>query len=312
MSIVVCTYTEARLDDLERCLEGVAGQTRPADQVLVVVDHCEPLEQRLAGRTETVIANEGRRGLSAARNTGLTHATGSIVVFLDDDASPAPTWLEELVAPFADPTVVAVGGRIEPGWPTDRPWWFPNHLDWTVGCSIPSMPEAGGDIRNVFGASAAFRRDPLRLVGGFTEALGRTGADAAGCEETDVCIRLRAGRPGDRVVYAPDSVVVHRVTDDRATVAYVLRRCLAEGRSKAVLSARVGSQDAMSVERSYVLMMAAAVGRDVAGSVRRPRRLGRAAVLTAGTAAAAIGYARVRLTSLRRHPVADPEGALVG
>lgn len=303
VSVVVCTYTEARLDDLGRCLAALAAQTRPADEVVVVVDHDEALRRRLDGCADMVVPNAGARGLSAARNTGVDVANGSIVVFLDDDAVPSPAWLAELVAPFADPTVVAVGGRIDPGWPVDRPWWFPIHLDWTVGCTIPSMPSAGGDIRNVFGASAAFRRDALLAVGGFTEALGRTGANAAGCEETDVCIRLRQASDGGRVVYAPDSVVVHRVTDDRATVRYVLRRCRAEGRSKALLSARVGAADATKEERSYLKLLGAAVGRDVVGAVRRPRRLGRAAVLTAGTGAAALGYAEGRLTAaVRRHP----------
>ncbi len=294
VSVIVCTYTADRLDDLERCLAALAAQTRPADEIVVVVDHDETLLRHLEGRADIVIGNLGQRGLSAARNTGVDIARGRIVVFLDDDAVPSPDWLAELVVPFVDDDIVAVGGRIDPGWPADRPWWFPQHLDWTVGCTIPSMPAGGGDIRNVFGASAAFRRDALVAIGGFAEALGRTGANAAGCEETDVCIRLREARPTARVVYAPASVVVHRVTDDRATVRYVLRRCLAEGRSKAVLSSRVGAADAMSEERSYLKRLGAAVGHDLVGGVRRPRRLGRAAVLTAGTGAAAVGYVEGR------------------
>lgn len=43
---------------------------------------------------------------------GLERATGEIVCFLDDDAEPVEEWLSELLAPFADPTVGCVGGRV--------------------------------------------------------------------------------------------------------------------------------------------------------------------------------------------------------
>jgi len=35
-----------------------------------------------------------------------------IVVFIDDDAMPEPTWLGHLVAPFAEPDVAAAGGFV--------------------------------------------------------------------------------------------------------------------------------------------------------------------------------------------------------
>jgi hypothetical protein len=222
---------------------------------------------------------------------------GAITVFIDDDAVPHDDWLAELIAPFANADVAATGGHIEPGWPGVRPGWFPDHLDWTIGCSIPTLPADGGPIRNMYGASAAFRRSALDAVGGFPTELGRVGADAAGCEETEVCIRIRQIMPTATVVYAPRSHVVHRVSDDRTRVAYVLRRCLAEGRSKAKLSRRVGAGVATSDERGYAATIAGAVARDVFGSVRDPQRLARAAVLVAGFAAAAFGYVGERVRS---------------
>lgn len=306
-SVVICTYTPARLADLLAALDGVAAQQHRPDEVLIVVDHDDVLFEHLL-RLESAWGEHGRpplrvvgsiwpRGLSGARNTGLGVAGGEVVVFLDDDAVPDPDWLGELLQVFTADEVAGAGGRIDPGWPVERPWWFPVHLDWTVGCTIASMPADGGAVRNVFGASAAFRRDALQAIGGFPMELGRVGADGAGCEETDVCIRLRAEFPGTSIVYVPRSVVTHRVTNERCTPGYVVRRCAAEGRSKARLASRVGSAAAMSEERSFARVMGGAVLGDVVGSVRAPGRLGRAAVLTAGVVAAAGGYAgeRVRL-----------------
>lgn len=296
-SVIVCAFTAERLDDLTRCLDAVGRQRRPADELIVVIDHNpELLAQLVALRSDRalkVVPSTGQPGLSGARNTGVSLAKHDVVVFLDDDAVPEETWLAELLRPFLDSEVVAVGGRIDPTWPTERPWWFPHHLDWTVGCSIPSMPADGGPIRNVFGASAAFRREALHVVGGFNPLLGRVGRNGAGCEETDVCIRLRQHDAGALILYAPRSVVRHRVTDDRATVRHVLRRCVAEGRSKAMLSKRVGGE-ATRAERKYALTAARQLLSDMLGGFRDPRRFGRAAVLICGWGCATAGYARER------------------
>ena len=292
-TIVVCTYSDDRIADLNKCLDAVQTQSHRPEQILVVVDHNQGLLERLAGRqTITAIANASTQGLSGARNTGVQQATSEIVVFLDDDAVPEPSWLHELLAPFTAPTVAAVGGNIQPAWPDLRPWWFPTHLDWTVGCSIPTVPENGGEIRNVFGASAAFRRAALVLAGGFPTELGRLGANGAGCEETDVCIRIRQQTPTSVIVYAAKSTVHHRVTDQRATVGYVLRRCFAEGTSKARLARRVGSSAATGDERAYALTIARAVLGDVVGGLVHPSRIGRAAVLISGLGCASAGYLR--------------------
>jgi GT2 family glycosyltransferase len=298
-TVIVCTYSHQRLVDLGQCLESIAAQTRPPDEVLVVVDHNPELLADLERRPGiTAIANVHAKGLSGARNTGVERATGDVVVFIDDDAVAGFDWLDELLVPFVASDVAAVGGHIDPLWPTQRPEWFPRHLDWTIGCSIPTLPPDGGSIRNVFGASAAFRRSDLLDAGGFAASLGRQGENAAGCEETDVCIRIRQRRPGADIVYAPNSVVRHRVTPERATVRYVLRRCLAEGKSKAVLARRVGAAAATGDERGYVLTIGRALLRDLAGAALRPVRAGRAAVLLGGLVCASVGYA-AELVSVR-------------
>ena len=44
------------------------------------------------------------------KNFGISRAKTGISVMLDSDAAPQPGWLENLVAPFADPDIMAVGG----------------------------------------------------------------------------------------------------------------------------------------------------------------------------------------------------------
>ncbi|MCP3913261.1 MAG: glycosyltransferase [Actinomycetia bacterium] len=297
-AVVVCTYSFDRLGDLEACLDALERQERRPDQTIVVVDHNPELAASLRS-TVVTLPNAGQRGLSAARNTGVAATDAELIAFIDDDAVAEPDWLGELLRPFDEPSVAAVGGRIEPNWPQDRPHWFPPHLDWTVGCTNPGLPEEGGPIRNVFGASAAFRRSALVEVGCFPIELGRVGANLAGCEETHVCITIRQTANGE-VVYAPRSVVHHRVTPSRARIGYVLHRCIAEGRSKARLADRVGGTDAMADERDYAVDMVRAVVGDVLSGWRQPHRLGRAVVLIVGLAGASLGYAieRIRITGM--------------
>lgn len=56
-----------------------------------------------------------------------------------------------------------------------------------------------------------------------------------------------------RIVRRAGFAVDHSVTESRATLRYFLRRCLHEGRSKAVLRRMAGATDAFSAETSYVL-----------------------------------------------------------
>ena len=58
----------------------------------------------------SVVPNQGPRGLSGARNTGLMAARGDLVVYLDDDARAEPDWLAHLADAFTDSSVAAAGG----------------------------------------------------------------------------------------------------------------------------------------------------------------------------------------------------------
>jgi GT2 family glycosyltransferase len=195
VGVVICCYTERRWPEIVAAVGSVRAQTRPADSLTVVVDHNPVLLERVRAHFPrvTVVPNRHRRGLSGARNTGMEHSADDVVAFLDDDAAAAPGWLDALVAEYADPRVVAAGGRIDPHWTGGRPGWFPPEFDWVVGCSYRGQPDERAVVRNVIGANMSFRRAPALDAGGFGEDLGRgAGALPLGCEETELCIRLAA------------------------------------------------------------------------------------------------------------------------
>ena len=70
--------------------------------------------------------------------------------------------------------MTGVGGLTRPLWATGaRPRWFPEEFNWVVGCSYRGMPTGRARIRNVMGGNAAFRREVIGAVGGFSTAIGR-------------------------------------------------------------------------------------------------------------------------------------------
>jgi GT2 family glycosyltransferase len=307
-SVVVCAYTLARWSDIVDNLAAVAEQTLPAAEVLLVVDHNDELALRARAELPgvlpglRVIENKNKRGLSGARNTGIAAATQPLVVFLDDDAVPDRDWLRHLLRPFADSKVAGTGGRAAADWPSARPSWFPPEFDWVVGCAYVGLPVKTAPVRNVIGASMAFRADVLDRLDGFTDGIGRVGAVPLGCEETELCIRVGQLDPDYRIVYAPDSLVWHRVSANRTRFGYFARRCLAEGRSKAAIGDLIGHDAGTSSERAYATQV---LPRAVLQSLRCVLRgelaaLRRAAAVVAGLALTTAGYLGGRVVSRLR------------
>ncbi len=262
ISVVICVYTMDRWDDIQEAVISLLNQQVAPLEILMVVDHNDvlldragryfPSEGHRSGVSLRVVPSQGKRGLSGARNTGVVLAEGDVVAFLDDDAAAAPDWIQRMAAHYREPAVVGVGGHATPVWPTDRPAWMPVEFDWVVGCSYRGQPTEIAAVRNFIGCNMSLRRNVFEAVGGFSSAVGRIGRTPLGCEETELCIRVRQA-DGDAVLrYDPKVRVRHRVSTDRPRRRYFFHRCYAEGLSKAVVSQLVGAGDALDSERRYV------------------------------------------------------------
>lgn len=253
VSVVICAHDDARFELLRAAVRSVAAQDPPPAELLVVVDHNDRLlaraRQVLPGTT--VIANEQAAGLSGARNTGIGRSTGSIIAFMDDDATARPGWLAALVAAYEDPGVLGAGGTILPAWQTTRPAWFPEEFLWVVGCTYRGYPTERSRVRNPIGCNMSFRREVFERVGGFRQGVGRGRGLPLGCEETELCARAARQLAPGYFVHEPNAIVDHVVPPSRGRLRYYLVRSLSEGISKAYVVRLVGAEAGMQTERRY-------------------------------------------------------------
>jgi glycosyltransferase involved in cell wall biosynthesis len=303
ISVVICACDDDRWDGLVAAVQSVHAQARIPDQTIVVIDHNDRLLQRAMAqlRGSEVLPNAGPPGLSAARNTGISRATGDIVVFLDDDARADPQWLEAIESAFGDTAVVGVGGWVEPAWDGVVPRWLAEELYWVVGCSYRGLPDGGAPLRNAIGANMSFRRATLAEIGGFREGVGQTPTTMLRNDDTELGIRVLARWPDARIVHVPAARVKHTVPQTRANWRYLFSRCWNEGRGKAVLAGHVGASDALASERVYVRrVLPAGILRGVIDALRGDLSgVGRAASIVAALAATGAGYVAGRLALAR-------------
>lgn len=301
---IVCAYSREREGDLTLAVESLLAQTRPIEEIVVVIDHNSELAAAAAAKwaqapTVRVVENAHAKGLSGARNTGVSVVGSELVGFLDDDARAAPDWAEKLADRYVDEQVIGVGGAIDPEWPAagGRPRWFPPEFDWVVGCSYTGMPDELAEVRNMIGANMSFRRDLFERVGGFTEGVGRVGKRPVGCEETELCIRAWREIERARILYDPAAKVIHRVPPERARAGYFRARCFAEGISKAQVARLAGAADALSSERTYTFkVLPRAILRGLGEALRGDfSGFARACAVALGPPIAAAGYLRGRL-----------------
>jgi glycosyltransferase involved in cell wall biosynthesis len=222
LSVVICT--RRRAEALGACLDALLAQKSPPHEILVV-DNTEgdPATRAVAqGRKGVRYLVEPRRGLSAARNTGVLAARGALVAFTDDDVTPRPDWTGRLAAAFR-PGVDAVTGLVLPArLDTEAQRLFQLELGGFGPNCLPMLFDRAfydSHVREPVpvwrlgaGANMGFRKAVFDRIGLFDERLG---AGRAGCsEDSEVWCRILAA--GGTCLYEPHAVVFH---DHRETMA---------------------------------------------------------------------------------------------
>jgi O-antigen biosynthesis protein len=218
ISVVVCTYNGSRT--IAGCLEGITRLDYPNYEVIVVDDGSRDSTADIAAAYDVRLIRTVNRGLSSARNTGMQAATGEIIAYIDDDASPDAHWLHYLAATFAATNHAGVGG------PNLAP---PD--DGAIADCVANAP--GGPVHvllsdceaeHIPGCNMAFRKASLEAIGGFDPQFRVAGDDV------DVCWQLQ--QRGWTLGFHPAAVVWHH---RRNSVRHYWKQQWGYGRAEALL-----------------------------------------------------------------------------
>jgi GT2 family glycosyltransferase len=167
-------------------------------EVIVVDDGSTDDTARVAENAGARVLDSGGRGPAAARNLGARHARGDVLIFLDADTAPRSGWLREMLAPLADPSIVAVKGRYDT-------------IQRSVAARFAQLEfeekyarlERAPSVDFVDTGTATYRREAFLAAGGFNESF-----PASSAEDVELAFRLAAR--GARFAFNPRAVVLHR------------------------------------------------------------------------------------------------------
>ena len=210
-SVVVPTY-----DDSELTTACVGSLLAAAGDVEVIVwDNGSSAEvaaalAKLGGDRVRVHRSPENHGFALGNNLALAHATGDVVVFLNNDTTVPPGWLDPLRDALADDEVLGAQPLL----------LYPTGSIQSAGVAFPTCGGLPHSFLRGFPAEDAYGVEGLRfraLTGAalalrFADVVRVRGFDPVfsnGMEDVDLCHRLAQARPGHFRVLDSQPVVHH-------------------------------------------------------------------------------------------------------
>ncbi len=193
VSVIIPTYNRAHL--LARALDSVQAQTQPPLEIIVVDDGSEDETAALIQQCYPTVRylHQANRGVSAARNCGISQARGEWIALLDSDDE----WLPERLTKQLQ--LAANAG--------DCPLVHSDEIWIRNGRRVNQMnkhAKAGGWIFQhclplcaISPSAALIRRSLFEVVGLFDESL-------PACEDYDLWLRICSRYP---VLYHPEALI---------------------------------------------------------------------------------------------------------
>lgn len=178
---------------IAQCLDGLAAQTKPADEIIVVDDGSRDATGEIAQTRGVRVLRQSNLGAAAARNVGAQNARGEVVLFIDADCVPDAHWIEAMTAPFADVSIVGAGGMKQTNQRSLVPAFIQMEFDYRY-----AQVRAHRYIDFIDSGTAAYRRDVFLKNGGFDPRL---------FDAEDVDLSYRLSEQDYRMAFAADAMV---------------------------------------------------------------------------------------------------------
>ena len=209
ISVIIVNYNAG--DRLRRCLEALAGQTRQADEIIVIDNGSQDDSLKLAESENpraTIIRAGENLGFAVANNRAVAKTECDWIAFLNPDAYPFADWLakiETAITRFPDchafgslqidannPDLLDGAGDVfhASGAP------YRGHFHWPLA----TAPD-DGECFSPCAAAAVYRKSTFEKLGGFEESF------FCYCEDVDLGYRLRLA--GGHAIQLSGARVLH-------------------------------------------------------------------------------------------------------
>jgi GT2 family glycosyltransferase len=214
ISVVIPTHN--RVGSLLRTLKAIIKQHISPEEV-VIVDDCSndgTNELCLALRTKQLPFNliylrqKRNLGPAAARNLGVSVASNGIILFTDDDCEPDFNWTNEILSTFSkNQDLAGVGGPVLSAEKTKIGLFFDYHhmLD-------PKISQDGVSPIYLVTANAAYKREWILSVGGFSESISRPGGEDPG-------LSFKIASEGGCFGFSPKAIVRHHYSSKLTSIS---------------------------------------------------------------------------------------------
>jgi glucosyl-dolichyl phosphate glucuronosyltransferase len=251
-TVVPCSViipTSHTLRELEATLLSLADlNVRPSEVFVIQNGLTDSLQKQEASIYETIerkfgsfnlrVIYEQTPGLLSGRHRGFFESKEELLVFVDDDVTFSPRWLESLASAFDDPTVVLAGGPSVPHFQSEPPAWLDRYWQKTA-CGGRMMAQLSLLELNqttprkiepwlIWGLNFAIRRSTLREFGGFhPDCVPAELQHFQGDGESGLSFAIE--KSNRTAIYHPSAMVRHRIDSQRMTVGYFEQRHFYQG-----------------------------------------------------------------------------------
>lgn len=222
-SIVVATYN--RREPLVRLLATLANQDLPCEEYEVIVvddgspDDVTPVTEAFTSVLQLTVLRQANSGVAIARQRGVEHARGRIVIFLDDDMLAAEDFVSQHLAVHEGHDDRVVMGELLPDANITRMPLFERYHAYQLERFARTWSQTGTfSGHNVYTGNLSLPRDLFFLAGGFDPAFH--------IEDVELGVRLE--KVGARFVFSREVATVH--ASDHTSLQKWLARSVRDGR----------------------------------------------------------------------------------
>lgn len=241
-SVIFCTYNREKY--IFKAMESVALQSYPHEKYEIVLvnnnstDKTEELCNAFQEKYPNISFNyciERQQGLSYARNRGIKESRGELLVYVDDDATVFPDYLQSYDDFFQQHLKeLAAGGPIIPHYEVSPPKWISHYTEVLLTGYLNNgnevVPFKFGKYPG--GGNACYRAEVFREFGFFNVELGRKGKGLIGAEEKDFFARLLS--KGKKIWYVPGAGIYHYIPEQKLTEDHFRRLTYSIGVSERI------------------------------------------------------------------------------